>query len=66
MNLILPAHTLQRMGAEVPHEPALRQESPTLDPLRILWRPMETSPLPADYPEGRMLRVAGQATHPHR
>ena len=48
MSLMLPAHTLQRMGTTVPHEPALLQEAPTLDPLRMLWRPMETSPLPAD------------------
>ena len=52
MNLIMPAHTLQRMGAEVPHEPVQLQASPTLDPLRILRRPMETSPLTADTLKG--------------
>lgn len=46
MNMNLPAHTLQRMGAAVQHKPA-QQAAPTQNPLRVLCMPVETSPLAA-------------------
>src|SRR5512143_3970332 len=46
MNMNLPAHTLQRMGAAVQHKPA-QQAAPTQNPLRVLCMPVETPPLAA-------------------
>ncbi|MGE5320831.1 MAG: diguanylate cyclase domain-containing protein [Hyphomicrobiaceae bacterium] len=47
MNMTLPAHTLQRMGAEKPYVPA-RRAARAENPLRVPWVPVEMPSLAAD------------------